>query len=89
MTAGYVDNSVRIEAYDHVGLLPLAEYLVRCPFSLARMINVTDDGKAIYRTSKSKCLHFPEHGDEEFLIASVFENSYFISCLIFNLRNAF
>ena len=60
-----IDNSVRIEADDQVGLQRLTEYIVRCPFSLARMIKVTDDGKVIYRTGKSKCLRFPEHGDEQ------------------------
>ena len=50
---------------DHVGLQCLTEYIVRCPFSLARMIKVTDDGKVIYRTGKSQCLRFPEHGDEQ------------------------
>jgi hypothetical protein len=29
------------------------------------MIKVTDDGKVIYRTGKSKCLRFPELRDEQ------------------------
>ena len=41
-------------ADDQVGQQRLTEYIVRCPFSLARMIKVTDDGKVIYRTGKSK-----------------------------------
>jgi len=60
-----IDNSVRIEADDQVGLRRLTEYIVRCPFSLARMIKVTDDGQVIYRTGKSSCLRFPEHSDEQ------------------------
>jgi hypothetical protein len=60
-----IDNSVRIEADDQVDLQRLTEYIVRCPFSLARMIKVTEDGKVIYRTGKSTCLRFPEHGDDQ------------------------
>jgi len=60
-----IDNSVRIEADDQVGLQRLTGYIIRCPFSLARMIKVTEDGKVIYRTGKSTCLRFPEHGDEQ------------------------
>jgi hypothetical protein len=60
-----IDNSVRIEADDQVDLQRLTEYIVHCPFSLARMIKVTEDGKVIYRTGKSNCLRFPEHGDEQ------------------------
>jgi hypothetical protein len=52
-------------ADDQVGQQRLTEYIVRCPFSLARMIKVTDDGKVIYRTGKSKWLRFPEHGDDQ------------------------
>ena len=43
----------------------LTEYIVCCPFSLARMIKVTEDGKVIYRTGKSTCLCFPEHGNDQ------------------------
>jgi hypothetical protein len=60
-----VDNSVYIEANDQAALQRLTEYIVRCPFSLARMIKLTDDGKVIYRTSKTKCLKFLEHGNEQ------------------------
>jgi hypothetical protein len=60
-----IDNSVRLEADDQVGLQRLTGYIIRCPFSLARMIKVTEDGKVIYRTGKSTCLRFPEHGDDQ------------------------
>jgi hypothetical protein len=66
MHSGFsIDNSVLIEADDQVGLQRLTGYIIRCPFSLARMIKVTEDGKVIYRTGKSTCLRFPEHGDEQ------------------------
>jgi hypothetical protein len=67
-----VDNSVRIEAGDHAGMRRLVEYISRCPFSLARMITLTDDGdasksptgdKIVYRASKGKCFPFPHTGD--------------------------
>ncbi len=60
-----VDNSVYIKTDDQAALQRLTEYIVRCPFSLARMIKLTDDGKVIYRTSKTKCLRFPEQGNEQ------------------------
>jgi hypothetical protein len=62
-----VDNSVRLEAGDHEGMQRLVEYISRCPFSLARMVTVTDDGKVIYRASKGKCLPFPITGNEDLL----------------------
>jgi hypothetical protein len=60
-----VDNSVRIEAGDRDGMLRLIEYISRCPFSLARMISLTDNGKILYRGSKPGCIPFPEAGDPE------------------------
>ena len=58
-----IDNSVRIGADDAEGMQRLISYIARCPFSLARMIKVTDEGQAIYRVGKSRCLRFPEPGD--------------------------
>jgi hypothetical protein len=54
-----VDNSVRIEAKDHAAkdsadspqVQRLVEYIARCPFSLARIISLTDDGMILYRAS--------------------------------------
>ena len=39
-----VDQSVRVEAKDTEGLQRLIEYFLRCPFSQARMIEVTRPG---------------------------------------------
>jgi hypothetical protein len=47
-----VDNLVRIEAVDDAGMQRLIEYIARCPFSLSRMVSLTDDGKILYRASK-------------------------------------
>jgi hypothetical protein len=45
-----VDQSVRLEAGDQEGVPRLIQYFLRCPFSQARMIEVTDAGKVIYKT---------------------------------------
>ena len=58
-----VDNSVRIDKGDHAGMQRLIEYIARCPFSLARMVSQTDNGKIIYRTTNPNCLPFPLSGD--------------------------
>ena len=47
-----VDNSVYLAAGDRVGIETLVQYIVRCPFSLARMINVSDDGNVLYRAER-------------------------------------
>jgi hypothetical protein len=60
-----VDNSVRIEAGDHDGMQRLIEYISRCPFSLARMVSLTENGKVLYRASKPGCIPFPKPGDPE------------------------
>ena len=54
-----VDRSVRLTAGDTKGLERLARYLVRCPFSLSRVIRVTDEGKILYRAEKTECRRFP------------------------------
>ena len=62
-----VDQSVRLEAGDQKGVQRLIEYFLRCPFSQARMIAVTDAGKVIYKTEHNAVGRFPEPGDEELL----------------------
>ena len=41
------------------------EYIARCPFSLARIIRLTDDGKILYRASTPDCIPYPKNGDNE------------------------
>jgi hypothetical protein len=41
----------------------LIEYIARCPFSLARMVKLTGDGKILYRAAHPNCLPFPLSGD--------------------------
>jgi hypothetical protein len=59
-----VDTSVRIERGDKAGMQRLVEYVSRCPFSLARMVSVTDDGKILYRAPHANCVPFPLSGDK-------------------------
>ena len=47
-----VDQSVRLEARDPEGVRRLLQYFLRCPFSQARMIEVTEAGKVIYEVKK-------------------------------------
>ena len=60
-----VDKSVAISAGDTAGLQRLAEYMLRCPFSLDRIISVNDEGKVVYRAEKAHCQAFPAPGDEK------------------------
>jgi hypothetical protein len=59
-----IDNSVQIGSEDAEGMQRLVSYISCCPFSLARMIKVTEEGQVIYRASKSECVRFPRPGDE-------------------------
>jgi len=45
-----VDQSVQLEAGDQQGVQRLLEYFLRCPFSQARMIQVTEAGQVIYKS---------------------------------------
>jgi hypothetical protein len=62
-----VDQSVRLEGGDQAGVQRLIQYFLRCPFSQARMIQVTEAGKVIYKTEHNAMGRFPEPGDEELL----------------------
>ncbi len=54
-----VDDSTYLAPRDIAGLRRLAEYILRCPFSLARVVRLTDDGSVIYRAEKDLCRRFP------------------------------
>jgi hypothetical protein len=45
-----VDQTVRLEAGEQQGVQRLIRYFLRCPFSQARMIEVTGAGKVICKT---------------------------------------
>jgi len=54
-----VDNSVYLAPGDTFGLERLAQYILRCPFSLARIVRLTDDGSVLYRAENGHCRRFP------------------------------
>ena len=72
-----VDQSVRLQAGDQGGVQRLIQYFLRCPFSQARMIEVTEAGMVIYKTEHlpaprlrqagNAVGRFPEPGDGELL----------------------
>lgn len=53
-----VDNSVYLAPGDTFGLERLAQYILRCPFSLARIVRLTDDGSVLYRAENGHCRRF-------------------------------
>ena len=53
------NDALRLDADDGAGRERLAHYMLRCPFSLERMIRVTDQGKVIYLAEKKACRRFP------------------------------
>ena len=60
-----VDRSVCLEAGDQAGIERLVKYLARCPFSLARLIRITDSGKVLYKAEKPHCHRFPKAASED------------------------
>ena len=54
-----VDNSVYLSPGDSAGLERLAQYILRCPFSLARVVRLTNDGSVVYRAQQDRCRRFP------------------------------
>ena len=62
-----VDHSVRLDAGDTQGVERLIEYFLRCPFSQARMIQVTEEGKVLYKTGGNRLGRFPEAASEDLL----------------------
>jgi hypothetical protein len=36
------------------------KYMTRCPFSLSRLVKVTQTGQVIYKAEKDACRHFPD-----------------------------
>jgi len=47
-----VDQSVLLAAGDRSGIERLLQYMIRCPFSLSRLVKVTDSGQVIYKAEK-------------------------------------
>ncbi len=55
-----VDQSVLLQTGDHAGIERLVQYMVRCPFSLSRLVKVTDTGQVVYKAEKDACQAFPD-----------------------------
>ena len=55
-----VDQSVFLPAGDQQGIERLVRYMTRCPFSLSRLIKVTETGQVIYQAEKASCQAFPD-----------------------------
>jgi hypothetical protein len=62
-----VDQSVKLEAEDGGGIERLIEYFLRCPFSQARMIEVTGRGQVFYKTGDNRLGRFPEAASDDLL----------------------
>ena len=55
-----VNQSVLLTAGDQAGIERLVQYMVRCPFSLSRLVKVTDTGQVVCKAEKQACRAFPE-----------------------------
>ncbi|MFC1763232.1 transposase [Planctomycetota bacterium] len=58
------DQSMYLPAGDHVGIERLVQYITRCPFSLSRLVKVTDKGQVVYKAEKHACQAFPDHNGD-------------------------
>ena len=59
-----VGKSVKLEAADTAAIERLTQYIVRCPFSLDRIVSLNPDGKVVYRAEKAECRPFPVPGNQ-------------------------
>ena len=55
-----VDQSVFLPAGDQAGIERLIQYMTRCPFSLSRLVKVSDTGQIVYQAEKQACRAFPD-----------------------------
>ena len=53
-TAWSVKQSVFLSVNDRTGIERLMQYMTRCPFSLSRLVNVTQTGQVHYLGSESE-----------------------------------
>jgi hypothetical protein len=59
-------KSVYLSAGDQAAIQRLLQYMLRCPFSLKRMIQTTAAGNVAYRATSEKCVAFPSRNDPQF-----------------------
>ena len=55
-----VDQSVFLPAGDQSDIERLIQYMTRCPFSLSRLVKVSDTGQIVYQAEKQACRAFPD-----------------------------
>ena len=55
-----VDQSVFLPAGDQAVIERLIQYITRCPFSLSRLVKVSDTGQVVYQAAKQACRAFPD-----------------------------
>jgi len=55
-----IDQSVYLPAGDQDGIERLVQYITRCPFSLSRVVKVTDTGQVVLKAEKQACRAFPD-----------------------------
>jgi len=55
-----VDQSVFLPAGDQAGIERLIQYMTRCPFSLSRLVKVSDSGQIVYQAEKQACRAIPD-----------------------------
>lgn len=55
-----VDQSVFLSAGDQAGMERLVQYMMRCPFSLSRLVKVSGTGQVVYQAEKRACRAFPD-----------------------------
>ena len=60
-----VDQSVFLPAGDRAGIERLVGYMTRCPFSLSRLVKVSETGQVIYKAEKDACRAFPDPQRDE------------------------
>ena len=60
-----VDQSVYLAAGDRAGIERLVGYMTRCPFSLSRLVKVSETGQVIYKAEKGACRAFPDPQRDE------------------------
>ena len=59
-----VDQSVLLAAGDQAGIERLAQYMIRCPFSLSRLVKISESGQVVYKAEKRAHPAFlDQHGD--------------------------
>jgi len=51
---------VLLPAGDQAGIERLIQYMTRCPFSLSRLVKVSDTGQIVYQAEKQACRAFPD-----------------------------